>query len=60
MAALGDVDLQYIHILGENSRAVKLLSYRESTLENAQELNTLVENSVWAPVNIGYMDIVFC
>ena len=57
VAALADFDVQYVHVLGKNNRAVDLLSRWSNTLEDIKELHTLIVNPVWVPVNITLLDL---
>ena len=55
VAALEDIDVQYVHVFGKNNRAADLLSRWSNTLEDIKELHTLIVNPVWVPVNITWM-----
>ena len=57
VAALEDIDVQYVHALGKNNRAADLLSRWSNTLEDIKELHTLIVNPVWVPVNITLLDL---
>ena len=57
LAALADVTLQYIHVLGENNTVADLLSRWQYSDQNMAELKCFIENPVWLPVNIAMMDI---
>ena len=57
MAALSDIDLQYVHVLGKNNVVADLLSRWQYSLANVVQLETLVKNPVWLPVSVEMLEI---
>ena len=57
VAAVHDIQLEYVHVLGANNRVADLLSGWAYSLHNMQELQALVGDPVWMPVDITYMDL---
>ena len=56
-AALLDVDLQYVHVLGKNNRVADLLSRWQCSIENINELHMLVKNPMWASVSLQSIEL---
>ena len=54
--ALRDIDVQYVHVLGQNNRTADLLS-RSNSSTDMQELQLLVNNPIWLPVNIDMLEL---
>ena len=50
-AALIDVDVKYVHVLGVDNVIADLLSRWGHTHENHEALNRLVDNPIWVPVS---------
>ena len=57
MAALSDIDLQYVHVLGKNNVVADLLSRWQFSGANVTQLKKLVHNPVWLPVSIDMIEI---
>ena len=57
ISALCDIDLQYVHVLGKQNRAADLLSRWTNSVKDVIELNELVKNPVWIPVNTDLLDL---
>ena len=57
MAALSDIDLQYVHVLGKNNVVADLLSRWQYTTENVTQLNALVSSPVWLSVSVDMLEI---
>ena len=57
MAALSDIDLQYVHVLGKNNVVADLLSRWQFSAANVTQLQKLVHNPVWLPVSIDMIEI---
>ena len=57
MAALSDIDLQYVHVLGKNNMVDDLLSRWQFSSANVTQIETLVHNPVWLPVSIDMLEI---
>ena len=57
MAALADIDLQYVHVLGKNNVVADLLSRWQYSLENVSQLQALIGNPVWLPASVEMLEI---
>ena len=57
MAALSDIDLQYVHVLGKNNVVADLLSRWQFSAANVTQLQKFVHNPVWLPVSIDMIEI---
>ena len=50
-AALGDVDVKYVHVLGSNNQTADLLSRWDFSADHYNKLSKLVENPLWLNVS---------
>ena len=50
-AALGDVDVKYVHVLGNNNQTADLLSRWDFSADHYNKLSKLVENPLWLNVS---------
>ena len=57
MAALSDIDLQYVHVLGKNNVVADLLSRWQYTTENVSQFNALVSSPVWLSVSVDMLEL---
>ena len=57
LAALGDVHLQYVHVLGKNNRVADLLSRWQNSKNNIRELHTLVQSPQWIPTHVALTEV---
>ena len=57
MAALSDIDLQYVDVLGKNNMVADLLSRWQYSIANVTQLQTLVDNPLWLPVSVDMLEI---
>ena len=56
-AAIRDVELKYVHIIGKQNKVADLLSRWENTVAQYQMLNALVEKPVWVKVGSELLDL---
>ena len=56
-AALNDVDLSYIHVLGKDNRAADLLSPWTASINDVTELNQLVPSPIWVPTSLSLLEL---
>ena len=57
IAALADIDLQYVHVLGKNNVVADLLSRWQNTVANVNQLQALVSDPVWLAVSVDMLEI---
>ena len=57
MAALSDIDLQYVHVLGKNNVVADLLSRWQYTSANVTQLQALLSTPVWLSVSVDMLEI---
>ena len=57
IAALADIDLQYVHVLGKNNVVADLLSRWQNTVANVNQLQALISDPVWLPVSVDMLEI---
>ena len=57
MAALDDVDLSYVHMLGKHNRAADLLSLWSASNNDIVELNRLVLGHIWVPTSLSLLEL---
>ena len=56
-AALLDVELQYVHVMGKNNKVADLLSRWKNTVTNYVELRAFVKQPIWASAGLQHMEI---
>ena len=57
VAALQDIDLSYVHVLGKNNRVADLLSRWTGSRNDISELNHLLTNSVWLHTSLSMLEL---
>ena len=57
LAALTDVDLQYVHVLGKNNTVADLLSRWQYSEQNVVQLKQFIETPVWLPVDVNMIHV---
>ena len=57
IAALHDIDLVYIHILGKKNIIADLLSRWTASSHDIQKLHSLVQDPLWLQVTMDFLDI---
>ena len=57
VSALYDIDMQYVHVLGKDNRAADLLSRWTDSAGDLSELQQLVGNPGWIPVDISMLEL---
>ena len=57
LAALADVHLQFVHVLGKNNRVADLLSCWQNSQANIEVLHSLVPNPMWIPTDVTLTDV---
>ena len=56
-AAVRDIELKYVHIMGKQNKIADLLSRWENTAAQYHLLNTLVQSPVWVKVGPHLLDL---
>ena len=57
ICALADIDAQYVHVRGLDNRVADLLSRWTGSGNDCLELKMYVQDPVWIPANITFLDI---
>ena len=57
LAALQDVEMQYVHVLGRNNRKADLLSRWSGTQQDITELGSLITNPIWLNTDLSLLQI---
>ena len=58
-AAIRDIELKYVHIMGKQNKVADLLSRWENTVAQYQFLNALVENPVWVKMGSELLELIY-
>ena len=57
ICALADIDAQYVHVRGLDNRVADLLSRWTGSGNDCLELKMYVQDPVWIPANISFLEI---